>query len=134
MDYNNVSNVSKVTKVSKVSKIRSVFNASNISAVILREDIRMNANRVFRITADTMKLPSKHYDCRFVMNMHFLDEIEKSLIKDGHTFSWIKEQSTFVGIYVYPMIKSEYDKLKYVQDCMTLEEYSKDRTELHLKK
>ena len=104
---------------------------------ILREDIEYSSDRLFNIVINSVTEPFYDDEIRnewlkngkktrkyMIYNINFLEELESIFIKNGISFKWIKDNTTFVGILVEP---TRIVLSNLLNDCLTLKDFSKNR-------
>jgi hypothetical protein len=99
---------------------------------VIREDIDYSSDRLFKIAVKSFPLITNNREdwlnnpiseTYMMLNMRFLYDLERKLIEDGVFFRWIEDYNTTIGILIEPTKDHEIVK-KYLDDCLTLEEYA----------
>jgi non-homologous end joining protein Ku len=109
-----------------------VFDSTVLKAYyLLREDLQYSSERLFRIAVNSFPLIEHNrtefmlkprYDILMIFNMHFLYELEKSLIHNGVHFKFLEHNNTPVGILIEPTTKDVKSTL--LRDCLPLSKYA----------
>jgi len=111
---------------------------------ILLENVNYTAENIFNIAhnaaiepfyseklMELWKIGNFQTEKRMMFNIEFLERLESFLIKNGIYFNWIKYNGEYVGIRIQPSLVDFNGILK---DCMTLEEFSKNRSYMNIPK
>jgi hypothetical protein len=80
---------------------------------------------------ETWKKQGKNIDIRMMFNYDYLLKLEDFLIRYGFFFSWINYNNQIIGIEIHP---TGIDLEPVIGDCMTLNQYSKNRDYIGLNK
>jgi len=111
---------------------------------ILLENLDYTAENIFNIAHDSAiksfysddlmelwRLGNYQTEKRMMFNIKFLENLENFLIKNGIYFNWIKYNGEYIGIRIHPSLVDFNGILK---DCMTFQEFAKNRSYMNIKK
>jgi len=111
---------------------------------ILLENLDYTAENIFNIAHNSAIKPfysdestelwrSSNYQTEkhMMFNIKFLENLETFLIKNGIYFNWIKYNEEYIGIRIHPSL---VDFSGILKDCMTLQEFAKNRSYMNIQK
>lgn len=92
---------------------------------ILREDLEYSSTFLFKLGLSNPMRSTCVVEILMMFNLQLMYNLEDKLIEDGVLFSWIEEDNLEIGILIQPT----HDEMinKYLNDCMTMENYAKFR-------
>jgi hypothetical protein len=107
--------------------------------IIIREDLLWDYKRITTLVSNAISSlsicefekwkSSKKIDIYTIFNLHFLDKKELDIINLGYSFEWLYRAKTPEAIMIKP--NQIFFKPDFLEDCMSIEEYSHCRLELY---
>lgn len=92
---------------------------------ILREDLEYSSTFLFKLGLSNPMRSTCVVEILMMFNLQLMYNLEEKLIEDGVLFSWIEEDNLEIGILIQPTHNEIINK--YLNDCMTMENYAKFR-------
>jgi hypothetical protein len=105
--------------------------------MIIREDLSYSYERIANISIKAVAnfktstyikwKENPKFNIYTCFNLTFLDALEELIIEEGYIYFWLYENKVPVGIVIEPA--HIYFKPYFLEDCLTIKEYSKHRLE-----